>query len=172
MELLNRRYPKRVNHKRRAKPRHRLPLGQRGLMLEALESRQLLTVTLSPIVGPETNSAFELPSGKDLYVPLTASDPGQTISYTVTSSNSNVTTTVLTGNPTLELTVTGLDSSGQTFSGTMTIELFQDLAPDTVQTISDLVNSGFYDGLSFYRIVPGFVIQGGAQRDQDGRHLQ
>ena len=133
----------------------------RSLFCEALESRRLLAVTLNPIVGPETTSAFDVPSGKDLYVPLTATDPGQTISFTATSSNSNVSVSVLNGNPTLQLVVEGVGSDGQAFSGTMTIQLFANLAPDTVSTIESLVASGFYDDLTFYRIVPDFVIQGG-----------
>ncbi len=133
-----------------------------GLLYEALESRHLLTIALTPIVGPDSGSAFDVPSGKDLYVPLTATDPGQTITYSVTSSNPSVTASVLTGNPTLRLSVTGVGSDGQSFSGTMTVQLFEDLAPDTVHVIEQLVESGFYDNLSFYRIVPTFVIQGGA----------
>jgi peptidyl-prolyl cis-trans isomerase A (cyclophilin A) len=43
----------------------------------------------------------------------------------------------------------------------MTFELFQDLTPQTVNTIEGLIKSGFYDGLTFHRVVPGFVIQGG-----------
>ncbi len=136
--------------------------GRRRLSLEPLEQRALLTVTLAPIVGPDTGSAYDVPSGKTLFVPLTGTDAGQTISYTASSNNSNVSATVLTGNPELIINVTGTTASGQSFSGAMTFQLFQNLAPNTVGIIENLVNSGFYTDLSFYRIVPGFVIQGGA----------
>lgn len=45
--------------------------------------------------------------------------------------------------------------------GIIKLELYPSIAPNTVNNFIDLVNKGFYDGLSFHRIVPGFVIQGG-----------
>ncbi|OWR33120.1 peptidylprolyl isomerase [Saccharibacillus sp. O23] len=49
--------------------------------------------------------------------------------------------------------------------GIIKLELYPDVAPNTVNNFVSLVKSGFYDGLTFHRIVPGFVIQGG---DPDG----
>lgn len=45
--------------------------------------------------------------------------------------------------------------------GTITVELDADAAPITVQNFLDLADSGFYDGLTFHRIIEGFMIQGG-----------
>ena len=45
--------------------------------------------------------------------------------------------------------------------GTITVELDADAAPITVQNFLDLAGSGFYDGLTFPRIMEGFMIQGG-----------
>lgn len=45
--------------------------------------------------------------------------------------------------------------------GTVTVELDGDTAPITVQNFMDLANDGFYDGLTFHRIIDGFMIQGG-----------
>lgn len=45
--------------------------------------------------------------------------------------------------------------------GIMRIELFYDKAPNTVKNFISLANSGFYDGLIFHRVIPGFMIQGG-----------
>ena len=45
--------------------------------------------------------------------------------------------------------------------GTMTLVLDAAAAPITVQNFLDLVNQGFYDGLTFHRIMDGFMIQGG-----------
>ncbi len=45
--------------------------------------------------------------------------------------------------------------------GTVSLELDGDTAPITVQNFMDLANSGFYDGLTFHRIIDGFMIQGG-----------
>lgn len=41
------------------------------------------------------------------------------------------------------------------------IELFPDIAPNTVANFISLIESGFYDGLTFHRVIPGFMIQGG-----------
>ena len=40
-------------------------------------------------------------------------------------------------------------------------ELYEDLAPITVENFEKLANSGFYNGLTFHRVIPGFMIQGG-----------
>ncbi|WP_411953361.1 peptidylprolyl isomerase [Alkalibacillus sp. S2W] len=40
-------------------------------------------------------------------------------------------------------------------------ELYPDGAPNTVDNFVKLANDGFYDGLTFHRVIPGFVIQGG-----------
>lgn len=45
--------------------------------------------------------------------------------------------------------------------GTITVELDGDAAPITVQNFMDLANAGFYDGLTFHRIIAGFMMQGG-----------
>ena len=41
------------------------------------------------------------------------------------------------------------------------IELYPEVAPETVKNFETLVSEGFYDGLTFHRIIPGFMIQGG-----------
>ena len=43
----------------------------------------------------------------------------------------------------------------------MTGELYPEKAPNTVNNFIALANSGYYDGLSFHRVIPGFMIQGG-----------
>ena len=43
----------------------------------------------------------------------------------------------------------------------MTAELYPEIAPNTVNNCISLVKSGFYDGLIFHRVIPGFMIQGG-----------
>ena len=45
--------------------------------------------------------------------------------------------------------------------GDFTVELWTDKAPVTVANILKYVDAGFYDGLTFHRVIPGFVIQGG-----------
>jgi len=48
-----------------------------------------------------------------------------------------------------------------TSQGDMTVELWNDVAPNHVENFLKLGSSGFYDNLKFHRIVPGFVVQGG-----------
>ncbi|MNO96278.1 Peptidyl-prolyl cis-trans isomerase B [compost metagenome] len=43
----------------------------------------------------------------------------------------------------------------------ITAELYPNIAPQTVDNFVDLIQSGFYDGLIFHRVIPGFMIQGG-----------
>ena len=43
----------------------------------------------------------------------------------------------------------------------MKLELYHDIAPNTVANFIELANAGFYDGLIFHRVIPGFMIQGG-----------
>ena len=49
----------------------------------------------------------------------------------------------------------------ETNQGTIKAELFPDVAPNTVNNFISLVKRGFYDGLIFHRVIPGFMIQGG-----------
>ena len=49
--------------------------------------------------------------------------------------------------------------------GTVVIELYPKSAPKTVDNFETLVKKGFYNGLTFHRVEPGFVVQGG---DPDG----
>ena len=46
-------------------------------------------------------------------------------------------------------------------SGVIKAELYPEVAPNTVNNFIDLINRGFYDGLIFHRVIPGFMIQGG-----------
>lgn len=49
--------------------------------------------------------------------------------------------------------------------GSVVMELYPDIAPNTVNNFISLIKSGFYDNNSFHRLMPGFVLQGG---DPDG----
>lgn len=50
-------------------------------------------------------------------------------------------------------------------TGIVTLELYPDVAPNTVASFKKLIGQGFYDGLTFHRVIPGFMAQGG---DPDG----
>jgi len=49
----------------------------------------------------------------------------------------------------------------QTERGNITIEMFEDEAPNTVANMISLIEKGYYDGLNFHRVIPDFMIQGG-----------
>ncbi|MEA1960764.1 MAG: peptidylprolyl isomerase [Bacillota bacterium] len=44
---------------------------------------------------------------------------------------------------------------------TITAELFPEIAPNTVNNFISLINQGYYNGITFHRVIPGFMIQGG-----------
>ncbi len=52
----------------------------------------------------------------------------------------------------------------ETEKGVMKAELYRDETPGTVQNFVDLATHNFYDGLTFHRVIPDFVIQGGCPR--------
>ena len=55
----------------------------------------------------------------------------------------------------------------ETNRGTLTAELYDKEAPKTVENFEKLTNSGFYDGVKFHRVIPGFVVQGGDPLSRD-----
>ncbi len=59
-------------------------------------------------------------------------------------------------NPKIKITVTDY--------GTMTAELYPDKAPITVENFLKLIKEGFFSGLIFHRVIPGFMIQGGGYK--------
>lgn len=52
----------------------------------------------------------------------------------------------------------------QTDHGPVTIAFYYDVAPNTVAAFQSLASEGFYDGLTFHRVLPGFILQGGDPR--------
>ena len=61
----------------------------------------------------------------------------------------------------VRLTVSYTSRAGEQKQGDIYIRLYPEVAPITVANFKSLVASGFYNGLSFHRVMPGFVIQGG-----------
>jgi cyclophilin family peptidyl-prolyl cis-trans isomerase len=56
---------------------------------------------------------------------------------------------------------TGHYATIDTDRGVIIVELYPEVAPKTVENFKKLVTEGFYDNLTFHRVVPGFVVQGG-----------
>ena len=55
-----------------------------------------------------------------------------------------------------------------TESGNIEFEMFSEDAPNTVDNFLKLVKEGFYDGLAFHRVIPGFMAQGGCPNTRSG----
>ena len=55
----------------------------------------------------------------------------------------------------------------ETRVGKIVIELFPDKAPKHVENFKKLARDGFYDGITFHRVIPGFIIQGGDPNSKD-----
>ncbi len=56
----------------------------------------------------------------------------------------------------------------ETDQGKIIFELFSNDAPNTVDNFIKLVNEGFYNGLTFHRVIPGFMAQGGCPNTREG----
>jgi len=137
----------------------------RHASIESLESRQLLSITL-PALADQTVLA-----GAPLHIALNGSESsGHAVGYNISWSNVNLTggtasdlgAAISTTNPSLKLVVSDPVNG---ISGELVFQLFQDLAPDTVDHIMSLVADGYYDGVTFHRVIEDFMIQGG---DPDG----
>jgi len=63
--------------------------------------------------------------------------------------------------------VLGIDVASSDSTGRILIELLPELAPAAVAAIIELADDGFYDGTTFHRVIPGFMIQGGDPNSRD-----
>ncbi|HTS18237.1 MAG TPA: peptidylprolyl isomerase [Verrucomicrobiae bacterium] len=106
-----------------------------------------------------------MPANRTFQLPVTASDPdGQPLKFTVTTSNKRLQVEFApSSNPSLVINVSGVDMNTNPFTGDLVAQLFSDLTPTTTARIVTLVNSNFYNGLLFQRVISNFVAQcGGA----------
>jgi peptidyl-prolyl cis-trans isomerase B (cyclophilin B) len=55
----------------------------------------------------------------------------------------------------------------ETKFGNIELNFFPDVAPEHVNNFIELANKGFYDGTTFHRVIPGFMIQGGDPNSKD-----
>ena len=111
-----------------------------------------------------TNSIV-MPENRTFQMPITASDPdGQPLHFGATVSDKKLRAVFApSSNPSIVMNVSGVDSNTNQFTGNLVAQLFEDLTPTTATRIVTLVNSNFYNGLLFQRVISGFVAQcGGA----------
>lgn len=91
----------------------------------------------------------------------------ETVSEAAVTETTSETATTATPAPTTTATEKPMTSYAdkvvvlKTSKGDITIRFFPDIAPNHVKNFIDLSSEGFYDGVKFHRVVPGFVIQGG-----------
>jgi cyclophilin family peptidyl-prolyl cis-trans isomerase len=106
----------------------------------------------------------KVPIGKALVVPISATaEDGGAVSFKVTGSNARLPVRVKTGNPILRIHVTyaGDGAAALPFEGDLDFQLFRELAPLTAGFIAGFAQAGYYDGLTFHRVIEDFVAQGG-----------
>jgi cyclophilin family peptidyl-prolyl cis-trans isomerase len=151
---------------RRPAGRSARPSARTQLRVEHLETRDNPTVDVLSI-GPQ-----EMASDRPFFLPISVTNtPSGTVSYQVNTNSTAVSAQVLTGR-TVQFGV----SNGAGVSGTITLQLFDNVAPKATQRIVDLINSGFYTGKTFFRIDDlfgdpdprtNFIIQGGGANNTD-----
>ena len=143
---------KKRNRRRSTTRSHR---ARRTRLFEALEQRCVLsaTPTLAPIAD------ITLYEGAPINLPLDAVyDLDGPLTYTVECSDPNLTVYVPEGNRSMKISVS---AENGTITGDMIFELFEQRAPRVTNQIISLVEDGFYDGVTFHRIIDEFMIQGG-----------
>jgi len=93
------------------------------------------------------------------------------LSVVVLGLGAYVSLSAVAGQDSTQKPVVVLDTS----LGAITLELYPDKAPITVENFLKYVDEGFYDNLIFHRVMPGFMVQGGGMTDQmveksEGKH--
>ncbi len=77
--------------------------------------------------------------------------------------NNNITTQPITNNDIQKMTTATINTN----MGDITIEFFEKDAPKTVENFLKLAKEGYYDGIKFHRVIPGFMIQAGDPLTKD-----
>lgn len=131
--------------------------------IELLEARCVLAAP--QLLDPFT-AAVSLRVGTALHIPLNGFDAdGNAITFSVTSDNPLIEASVPQGNRSVRFTLNHESADGfptdPAFTDDFTVELLEDIAPNTAGRFANFVESGFYDGLTFHRLADGFAAQFG-----------
>ena len=127
--------------------------------VEHLEDRRVLA---APTLVSSLPATFNMATGTAFQIPLDGFDQDNdalTYSVAVNSSTVNGFTNSFRSGDLLQIQYQ--QTGGAAISGTMLFKLFEDLAPRTTDHIKQLASSGFYNNVTFHRILNNFVIQGG-----------
>ena len=139
------------------------PAFSRRCRVESLEHRHLLSAvpTLEPIAD------VTMGSGTAYYLKLDATDSdvmpdgsGEQLTFSADVTDATLVTEIPddANNRSLRLNI---DSPGNSVTGVMEFQLFEEIAPRTTGHITSLVESDFYNGITFHRVINEFMIQTG-----------
>jgi len=132
---------------------------KRSFIFEPLEERVVLNVSPVFIDLPDEITIL---AGESFHLAINGYDAdGDALTFSTSSSLASV----LTGNDSIRMRIVQRDSAGNIINdfGYITIELFENDAPLTTSKIKEVVESHFYDGKLFHRIIDNFMIQGGSK---------
>lgn len=110
----------------------------------------IFSLLLTACAKPETN--LETDSNESGDVAMKTMEPEPNPNETMTQTDFDQTANPEKGEQIVVI---------ETNMGTMKLRLFPEIAPKTVENFTKLIEDGFYDGLIFHRVIPGFMIQGG-----------
>ena len=134
----------------------------RSARLESLESRQLLAVSSVAVFG----NIDALIAGSPGWVGIDGvASPGERLTYTVSVDSTNlsggaISYDLMSGADNRSLKI-DLKTADNTIHGSLLLQLFENDTPDTVARITELAESGKYNGSTFHRMIQDFMIQGG-----------
>ncbi|MBQ1993899.1 MAG: peptidylprolyl isomerase [Lachnospiraceae bacterium] len=122
-------------------------------MFKKISVLLMLVLTMTMTFGGCGSSSEATSSNKDVASDVTSDDEADVTSDDSEDAENEADGELLTGTHHIEIDIKDY--------GKISAELYADKAPETVTNFVNLAKEGFYDGLTFHRIISGFMIQGG-----------